>query len=279
MLSSIAADKPNDTIKDEEWFQEQLTMGLDAHQPVIIEDNQFVQDHLKCLRETCLESERWARERISKLQQSTQELEIASKRYGKVFDDLKISLELVLDGRNDLVKLHTLIGDKIWEDMMVQLITVADDALQGRVHAEKSVEAARKVYNELYQMIKLVKEAKREYDLWGKRDCELGVRELKTSIETIRLKHAEYKERLSQLDVQMGAMAAKGLFSQPKETHDHLKRVAELQSRMQIVEETLRPFQNLPPDLALATIKYEEAKRKLNSLIFERDQILRQMNL
>lgn len=118
-----------------------------------------------------------------------------------------------------------------------------------------------------------------DFEGWGRRDCELGIRELESAAKAIGKKRDEYRERLDHLKKQWNMYYSTTI--DDILTVELLKNVKLVEERRQVLDEikrTLEPFNKLPPDMTLASVQVEEAKRKLDRLIAERDQILRQQH-
>lgn len=100
----------------------------------------------------------------------------------------------------------------------------------------------------------------------------MGIEELRNATHTVQCKREEYEERLRHLHSQDPPLPSG---SPAASLVDKLELIRQRREELAQVQEALRPYNQLPPDLTLATIEVERARQQLDALLAQRDQLLR----
>lgn len=116
--------------------------------------------------------------------------------------------------------------------------------------------------------------AERAFNGWVKRDILAGIEELKNATRTVQCKRKEYKERLAHIRSQDPKISDKSCAASLVDKLDSIRQKQEI---LEQIQDSLRPYNQLPPDPTLATIEVERARQQLVALLSQRDQLLRRV--
>ncbi|CAG8523352.1 12232_t:CDS:2 [Ambispora gerdemannii] len=126
------------------------------------------------------------------------------------------------------------------------------------------------------QKIKLSRLLSNLRDNWDSME-EQKLREWRKNTDTLTQKGCEYQDRLSRLEKQYTSMNIEEGGLRLEKLKQQQERVIAMEKEVKIKSQKLRNYQDMPPDIKLATLKLHEAKEKLNELKINREELLSNM--
>lgn len=266
---------------DVQWFAGKVSPTEDV---IFERRSEFVQQYCHGIRRL-VEGERdKRREAISMMRTQIDQLSPQVRREEDALCSLGLDCRTVIkeSAVRHVVELASLLG--ISHPLHYGEYQLVLDALNRQVHQARtqlshltslqraSAELAREI-QEHQDKLAMTSE---DFNRWARRDCEAGVRELGEATETVCRKREEYKERLLELDTRWRESATGNADEMGANTLLlNLERLREGRRLLEQVQEALTPYNQLPPDVSLASVKLEEARQECARLMAQRDTILR----
>lgn len=268
---------------DVQWFASKVSSAKEGE--VIFERRgTFVKQYCHAIRQL-VEGERDKRkEAISMMKAQMDSLSPQVRREEEALHSLGLDCRTVVEEGpvQQLVELASLLGVNHplrYGEYQLELDALNRRAQQARTQLAQLTSlqrASAELAKEMEEQQGKLALAGDDFNRWARRDCEAGVQELGEATETVCRKREEYKERLSELGTRWREQTTGDAEEMGASTLLlHLERLREGRRLLEQVQEALRPYNQLPPDVSLASIKLEEAKQELAHLMTQRDAIIR----
>ncbi|PJF16470.1 hypothetical protein PSACC_03658 [Paramicrosporidium saccamoebae] len=238
---------------DVDWFQALLNRNRLCGN---FEDSPFVDEYLQCFRRITTDDTEHKLVVSRKLQEEIPLLLGATEREGKLLELLGVSLDKLSESElatiQSTAKLMAMTGATSITELIVALNDISTDHAQAVTNLSTAQLLLRLSYGRAHN----------EFVGWGQRDCELGIKELKVATETVLQKREEYQLRLQRLH---SVWQERHGNREPPVVRlaDCAAQILDKRGQLKSIEEALQPYNQLPPDISLASVEVERARQEL----------------